>query len=218
MKRRWWRKGLGGGLLLLSGGATLLAGTPPTVDMTGGRDPSGAIVIAPPEIRGGDPSPTPAPAAEPVRPGNPLWAIPVKDLSATRERPIFSPSRRPPPPAVAAVPYVPPPPPRPAGPQRVQLVLVGTVVNSKEGFGIFLDQTTNTVLRLRTGENHQGWILLSVQGREATLQKDRDTTVLALPARDADQSGIAPANVAGVPLGAEPPRNPRPGSHHDPDD
>jgi hypothetical protein len=31
--------------------------------------------------------------------GNPLWALPLKQLSITRERPIFSPSRRPPPPA-----------------------------------------------------------------------------------------------------------------------
>lgn len=49
-----------------------------------------------------------APAAEPGRelPANPLWAIPLKQLSNTRERPIFSPSRRPPAPAVAG-----PPPP-----------------------------------------------------------------------------------------------------------
>lgn len=47
-----------------------------------------------------------APAAELGRdlPANPLWAIPLKQLSNTRERPIFSPSRRPP--AVAG-----PPPP-----------------------------------------------------------------------------------------------------------
>jgi hypothetical protein len=30
--------------------------------------------------------------------GNPLWAVPIKDLSQTRDRPIFTPSRRPPPP------------------------------------------------------------------------------------------------------------------------
>ena len=212
MRWRGLRDGLGGGLMLLGGVATLLAGTPPTVDVIG-RDQPGAIVITPPEVRSGDPSPALAPATEPVRPGNPLWAIPIKDLSVTRERPIFSPSRRPPPPAVAAAPYVPPPPPRPAGPQRPQLVLVGTVVNSKEGFGIFLDQATNTVLRLKTGENHNGWILLSVQGREATLQKDRDAAVLALPARDTEQSGIVV-----VPPAPEPPHNPPPGSHHNPDD
>src|SRR5215831_17659551 len=40
----------------------------------------------------------------PTTRGNPLWAVPLADLSATRERPIFSPSRRPPArPAVAAV-------------------------------------------------------------------------------------------------------------------
>src|SRR5262249_27227957 len=33
--------------------------------------------------------------------GNPLWAIPLTQLSATPERPIFSPSPRPPPPAAA---------------------------------------------------------------------------------------------------------------------
>ena len=43
--------------------------------------------------------------------GNPLWAIPIKDLSETRDRPIFTPSRRPPPPPVVEKPYTPPPPP-----------------------------------------------------------------------------------------------------------
>src|SRR6201995_4331257 len=47
-----------------------------------------------------------APPAEPERPlsANPLWAIPLTKLSGTRDRPIFSPSRRPPPPVVAAEP------------------------------------------------------------------------------------------------------------------
>jgi hypothetical protein len=55
--------------------------------------------------------------------------------------------------------------------------------------------------------------LLSVQGREATLQKDRDTAVLALPTRDAEQSGIPV-----VPPAAEPPYSPPPRLHHTPDD
>jgi hypothetical protein len=44
--------------------------------------------------------------------GNPLWAIPLTDLSDTRDRPIFAPSRRPPPPPVVEKPDVRPPPPR----------------------------------------------------------------------------------------------------------
>jgi hypothetical protein len=225
MRRCCLRNGLAVGFLLLGGAATLLAGTPPTGGLLGSDDQPGPILITPPAVRPenpnpgnpnppGNPSPGLTPMAEPVRSGNPLWAIPIKDLSVTRERPIFSPSRRPAPPAVAATPYVPPPPPpTAAGPQRPQLVLVGTVVNAREGFGIFLDQATNAVLRLKTGEGHNGWILLSVQGREATLQKDRDTAVLALPTRDAEQSGIPV-----VPPAAEPPYSPPPRLHHTPDD
>jgi len=47
-----------------------------------------------------------APTAERVLSANPLWALPLTQLSATRERPIFSSSRRPPPAAVAAEPAV----------------------------------------------------------------------------------------------------------------
>jgi hypothetical protein len=210
MRRCALRAGLGIGFLLLGGAVTLIAAPPPVVDLSGGDGQSGSIGIRPPDAR--NESPALAQTAEPVRPGNPLWAIPIKDLTITRERPIFSPSRRPPPPVVAAAPYVPPPPAKPAGPQRPQLALVGTVVNAKEGFGIFLDQATNTIVRLKTGEGHNGWILRLVQGREATLQKDRETAVLALPARDAEQAGIP--RIPPIAPVAEPPRTPAPTIPH----
>src|ERR1700756_873862 len=41
--------------------------------------------------------------------GNPLWGIPLRVLTATRERPLFSPSRRPPAPPAVAAPVVPRP-------------------------------------------------------------------------------------------------------------
>jgi hypothetical protein len=122
---------------------------------------------------------------ERVLSGNPLWAIPLGSLAITRERPIFTPSRRPPAPAVVAI-----PPPRiaqplvvkpAAEPQRPALVLVGTVVGETEGFGIFIDQTTHNVVRLRTGEGHAGWILRSVKAREATLENGPQTETLRLP-------------------------------------
>jgi general secretion pathway protein N len=124
---------------------------------------------------------------EAARSGNPLWAVPLSTLSVTRERPIFSPSRRPPPPPVVVPPVVvarppPPPPPKPVVPERPALVLVGTVANEGEGIGVFLDQATMNIIRLRTGEGHAGWILLSVKAREATLQNPRNTVTLALPA------------------------------------
>jgi general secretion pathway protein N len=123
-----------------------------------------------------------SPAAEPLPSGNPLWAIPLRELSATRERPIFSPSRRPPPPAVAAAPYVVAAAvSKPVEPDRPQLSLVGTIAGETDGFGIFLDKASNKVMRLKLSEAHQGWVLRRVRAREAVLEKQDQTVVLALP-------------------------------------
>ena len=116
--------------------------------------------------------------------GNPLWGIPLGSLSITRERPIFTSSRRSAaPPVVAAPRIVAPPPPvvRPAVSEHPNLALIGTVNGEKESIGVFLDQTTQKVVRLRAGEGHLGWILQSVRGREATLEKDHQTETLQLP-------------------------------------
>jgi general secretion pathway protein N len=101
----------------------------------------------------------------------------------TRERPIFSPSRRPPPVVVAAppTPSAPPPPPKLPRLERPQLSLVGTVSGDDERFGIFIDQTTKAALRLRIGEDYQGWKLRAVQGREVTLEYEQQSAILTLP-------------------------------------
>jgi hypothetical protein len=131
--------------------------------------------------------------------GNPLWTIPLPTLTTTRERPIFSPSRRPPPPAVVAAPFLPPPPvSRPSEPERPQLALVGTVSGEQEAFGIFLDQTENKIIRLKLGDRHRGWTLRQVRGREVMLQKDDETLFLALP-----PPGTKPA-IAGTQVADDP--------------
>jgi hypothetical protein len=134
---------------------------------------------------------TPTKPAEPMRAksANPLWAIPLATLTTTRDRPIFSPSRRPPPPAVVPAPVAAAPPPRPkqAKVERPQLTLVGTIGGPDEqSFGIFVDQTTKAALRLKIGEEYQGWRLRNVAPREVTLEHDEQTTVLSLPAPDAN--------------------------------
>jgi len=180
------RKGLVAGFALL-GAAAGLAAVPTRLIQPAGPEAESAMrnsTDAPAVPANG------APADEPLS-GNPLWHIALKQLSATRERPIFSPSRRPPPAAVAAAPYVPPrATPKPVGPERPMLSLVGTIVGGNEGFGIFLDQSTNKVVRLKTGEAHNGWILSDVRGRETTLQKDRETVALTLPVPTA--AAVAP--------------------------
>ncbi len=124
-------------------------------------------------------APPPAPVRTPS--ANPLWGIPLVELSGTRDRPIFSPSRRPPPVAAADEPALVKPAPRKKEIEPPQLALVGTIASADEGFGIFIDQSTKAALRLKVGEDHQGWKLLMIRGREVTMQKDERSAVLTLP-------------------------------------
>jgi len=182
VRRAMSRLGPVAGLLLLSGASSpvLSANTPTALDL-----PPNVLVPPAVNIGPGEVAPQRAITREREPSGNPLWGIPLSSLTATRERPIFLPSRRPPAPVVAGPPPVvpvvmraaPPPPP-----ERPQLTLVGAVVGETEAIGIFLDQANNSIVRLHMGESHAGWLLNSVKGREVALQKDRETVVLALPA------------------------------------
>lgn len=134
------------------------------------------------------------PAKERVPSANPLWAIPLSQLPITRDRPIFSVSRRPPAPPAAAKPIAAKAPP-PKVPERPQLSLVGTIASGEEGFGIFLDQATKTALRLKIGEDHHGWKLQSIRGREVTLEKDQQTSVLTLPAPVGEEGIVHPVSL-----------------------
>jgi len=176
-----------------------------------GANPPGALDLPPSNVI---PAPVDISPTAPTRvdrsdpSGNPLWAIPLSALTATRERPLFLPSRRAPAPAVAGTPVAaapPPAPPPPAEPERPALTLVGAIASETEGFAVFLDQATNSVIRLKTGQDHSGWVLRSVKGREATLQKDQLTATLALPVPGALPTPFAGAPGAPVgPKGKEP--------------
>ena len=127
---------------------------------------------------------TPIPSTtEPVLRGNPLWGITLDSLNATRERPLFSPSRRPPappviPPKVEPVKVAAPPPP----PEQPPFNLLGVVAGSSDGYAVLINTTTHDIVRLRTGEGRDGWILQSVTSREAVLKKNQQTAVISLPA------------------------------------
>lgn len=115
--------------------------------------------------------------------GNPLWSIPLGSLAATRDRPLFTPSRRPPAPAVANVPIARPAAPiaPPVAADRFALMLVGTIAGDTDGIAIFVEQDTKNVIRLRLGEAHSGWVLRSVRSREASLENAGRTETVALP-------------------------------------
>jgi general secretion pathway protein N len=175
----------------LSAGLTLLAVLPAFAAAPAGQDmpPDGMAAGAGITIL--EPS-KPVLATKTQPRGNPLWAIPLSTLTATRERPIFLPTRRPPAPVIANVPVEAPKPVAAPPEQPPRLALVGAVSGENESIAVILDQATNGVFRLRTGQNHDGWVLNSVRGREATLQKDQKTIVLNLPAAGAPSppSGI----------------------------
>lgn len=121
--------------------------------------------------------------------GNPLWAIPLRSLSATRERPLFSPTRRGPAPAIVVAPSGPPiQQPKAAAQDDPQLTLVGTIVGRTVSIGIFVDRIAKSVIRLKLGQQHDGWSLRAVQDREALFEKDQREVTLALPPRNSSES------------------------------
>jgi len=125
-----------------------------------GANPPGALDLPPSNVI---PAPVDIAPEGPARvtrsdaSGNPLWAIPLSALTATRERPLFLPSRRAPAPAVAGMPVAAPAPPPPAPvEEQPPLTLVGAIASETEGFAVFLDQGTNNVIRLKIGQDHAG--------------------------------------------------------------
>jgi general secretion pathway protein N len=120
------------------------------------------------------------------RDGNPLWAVPLNALSATRDRPLFSASRRPPivaAPMAAAPPKqeaVAPPPP----PDRPLLTLVGTIVSPRASWAMLQGPSSEAISRLRVGEENQGWRVRGIDLRSIVVVKGEQSVKLDLPRPD----------------------------------
>ena len=132
--------------------------------------------------------------------GNPLWAVPLQALSATRDRPIFSPSRRPP--SSPAVAEAPPPAPltstKSREPDRPALSILGTVVGGSDSIGVFIEDANKNVVRLHAGQDYAGWVLRAIGRREAKFEKGTTMATLTLPAPGERQPA---APIAGAPAG-----------------
>jgi hypothetical protein len=132
--------------------------------------------------------------------GNPLWVLPLKQLSSTRDRPIFSPSRRPPPAPTLVAPVAVRQPVKPAEPERPAISLLGTIIGIDDRIGVFLETGTQNILRLRVGDDHQGWILRLIKAREVTLVKDHEqVAVLDLPPPGEAPGGMPMPGMGGIP-------------------
>ena len=159
--------------------------------------------------------------ASPVLSGNPLWSVPLSRLSATRDRPIFSASRRPPPQAVAGPVAEPVKPQAPVAlPEPLNLKLIGAVVGETDAIGVFVDRASKGIVRMRRGDIYAGWQLDSIAGREATLKNgDRIETVVMVrevPAAPMPMESVSPppAIVSGTSFAPFTPRStPKNGEH-----
>ena len=161
---------------------------------------------AEPALAAPQPDAAPAPVPQKAAPrGNPLWAIPLRSLAATRDRPLFSASRRPPAPVIAAAPAPPAAAPmpaavKPAEPERPPMTLIGTIVSADERIAIVLNETTKSVTRLREGEEDSGWRVRTVLARSAVVEKGAQSVTLGLPKPgDEPPPGAAPVEMPGLP-------------------
>lgn len=114
--------------------------------------------------------------------GNPLWTVPLNTLSATRDRPLFSASRRPP---VVALPIVAPPQKHevlaPPPPERPSLRLIGTIVGRKASLAVLQGAGADAVSRLRVGEENNGWLIRGIGLRSIVVEKGAQSVQLDLP-------------------------------------
>jgi general secretion pathway protein N len=114
------------------------------------------------------------------RTGNPFSSIPLSALSATRDRPLFSVSRRPP-----DVPVVPPPPKQEAQPtpppEQPSFTLMGTIVSNGGSVAVVQGSNADAISRLRVGEENNGWRVQGIGLRAIVVEKGAQSIELALP-------------------------------------
>ena len=101
----------------------------------------------------------------------------------TRDRPLFSPSRRPPAP-VAVAPVSTPTATveaKPAAPEPPPFKLLGTIVGVDARVALLRDRSSSSVLRVHEGETQSGWRALKVAARSIMLARGADIVTLELP-------------------------------------
>ena len=124
------------------------------------------------------------PANAPVR----SFALPpLEELRATRERPLFSPNRRPdeaaPGPAAEVV---------EESPDSLPFELTGVVMGTDVAIAILRNRDTQETVQLRKGETLDAWSIEEIAARHVVLrQEDRQVRLELFPAK-AEGSGTPP--------------------------
>jgi type II secretory pathway component PulC len=142
-----------------------------------------------------------------IRPKLPATpGVRLEDLSATRERPLFSPTRRPPPPVETPAPL-----PsqlvekKEATPSTPPFDLLGVVTGDENSFVLLRNRSTHEVTRMRRGDEKDGWKVEAVKLRSVALARDGrvENLALAIPAAAGAQSATLLARAASPSAPAE---------------
>jgi general secretion pathway protein N len=130
----------------------------------------------PPVVEGETPRPAPEEAAAAPASANPHAGLKLENLAATRDLPLFTPSRTPP------VVFEPQPDPEPEptepeiamepDPEPPPLELIGIVVTGAEQVVLLMDQSSGEVQRVRPGEDYAGWTVTVLDSRSVELESD----------------------------------------------
>src|SRR5262249_10928004 len=124
-------------------------------------------------------------------PESPLAAYPLDRLSATRERPLFSPSRRPPAPPPATIMAAAPPPPPP------QLILFCIVMDADDTRAVVGVGTGDKTRRVRIGDDIGGWKVTQIEERKLVLSlNDRLATYTLFSGQHTDPGNGQPLSAA----------------------
>jgi general secretion pathway protein N len=129
-----------------------------------------------------------------VQSANPLTQLRLEDLSATRDRPLFSVTRRPPP-RPAAPPATEAPQPvavRDSPPEPPPFDLIGAVVGGANKVVLLRNRATSAVERLREGGALEGWRVEGVKPRSVSLERDGRIETLHLGNQDASAGNPTP--------------------------
>ena len=122
---------------------------------------------------------SPISAAEPIAPSasyklagtaDPMTELSLQSLSATRERPLFSPTRRPPP--TVLPPSIPETGSLAATPEPPPFELLGAVLGEKVSYILIRNRNTHEVRRLSPTEEADGWKVAAVTARSVVLEHD----------------------------------------------
>ena len=135
----------------------------------------------------------PAQGSSNVTLSNPLAAQSLERLSATVDRPLFSPSRRPPPGPVAQPPQPPVPPAPPPN-----LVLSGIVMDGKNARAVVQLGAEKRILHAQIGDNIAGWTVSRIEGRKLVLSLDGRFATFTLFNREVDRGNLGDGTASKV--------------------